>query len=79
MALRSEMTPHDLAPHREDKNVQTSVDQTVSLAANFAIRSARIGNHRCRVEIHPPCVRQRDTVFIPVASILVRVERDLHD
>jgi hypothetical protein len=71
--------PHDLAPHREDQNVQASVDQTVSLPANLAIRTALIGNHRRRVEIHLFRIRQRDTVLIPVALILVRVELDLHD
>src|SRR5215472_8000343 len=45
--------PHDLAPHREDENVQASVDQTVGLPSNLAIRTALIGNHRRRVEIHP--------------------------
>ena len=68
-----------LAPHRENQHVQASIDQTVSLPANLAIGAALIGNHRCRVEIHPFCVRQRDTVFVPVALVLVRVELDFHD
>src|SRR5262249_13662627 len=55
ISLTQRDDPHDLAPHREDEDVKPPLDQAVSLSANLAIRTAFIGNHRRRVEIHPPC------------------------